>query len=83
LPSKMRMSEKRWEVKIILRIFVLLAKEFDEIKFTHIGKDKNQFADALAILTSIAGRHRPESVYWKWGLSIIMIIRFKSRYLIS
>jgi len=30
-----------------------LAKEFDEIKFTHMGRDKNQFADALATLASM------------------------------
>jgi hypothetical protein len=27
-----------------------LVKEFDEIKFTHMGRNKNQFADALTIL---------------------------------
>jgi len=30
-----------------------LAKEFDKIKFTHIEREKNQFADALAILASM------------------------------
>jgi hypothetical protein len=30
--------------------FSELAKEFNEIKFTHIGRDKNQFVDALATL---------------------------------
>jgi len=27
-----------------------LVKEFDEIKFTHMGRNKNQFVDALTIL---------------------------------
>jgi len=31
-----------------------LEKEFDVIKFTHIGRDKNQFADVLATLTFMA-----------------------------
>jgi len=31
-----------------------LEKEFDEIKFTHMGKDKNQFADALTTLAFMA-----------------------------
>jgi len=31
-----------------------LAKEFNEIKFTHIKSDKNQFVDALATLAFIA-----------------------------
>ena len=31
-----------------------LEKEFDEIKFTHMGRDKNQFADALTILAFMA-----------------------------
>jgi len=31
-----------------------LAESLDEIKFTHLGRDKNQFADALAILASMA-----------------------------
>jgi hypothetical protein len=30
-----------------------LAKEFNEIKFTYMGRDKNQFADVLATLASI------------------------------
>jgi len=30
-----------------------LVKEFDEIKFTHMGRDKNWFADALATLASM------------------------------
>ncbi|XP_061951794.1 uncharacterized protein LOC133674601 [Populus nigra] len=30
-----------------------LADEFEEIKFTHISRDKNQFADALATLASM------------------------------
>jgi ribonuclease HI len=30
-----------------------LAKEFDKIKFTYMGRDKNQFADVLAILASM------------------------------
>jgi hypothetical protein len=30
-----------------------LANEFEEIKFTHISRDKNQFADALATLASM------------------------------
>jgi ribonuclease HI len=31
-----------------------LAGSFDEIEFTHLGRDKNQFADALATLASMA-----------------------------
>jgi hypothetical protein len=31
-----------------------LAESFDEIEFTHLGRDKNQFADALATLASMA-----------------------------
>jgi len=31
-----------------------LEKEFDEIKFTHMGRDKNQFADALTTLAFMA-----------------------------
>ena len=31
-----------------------LAKSFEEIEFTHLGRDKNQFADALATLASMA-----------------------------
>jgi hypothetical protein len=30
-----------------------LANEFEEIKFTHISKNKNQFASALATLASM------------------------------
>jgi hypothetical protein len=31
-----------------------LEKEFDEIKFTHMGRDKNQFADVLTTLAFMA-----------------------------
>jgi hypothetical protein len=31
-----------------------LAESFNEIEFTHLGRDKNQFADALATLASMA-----------------------------
>ena len=31
-----------------------LTKEFNEIKFTHIKSDKNQFVDALATLVFMA-----------------------------
>ena len=31
-----------------------MAESFDEIKFTHLERDKNQFADALATLASMA-----------------------------
>nr|XP_034900655.1 LOW QUALITY PROTEIN: uncharacterized protein LOC118038417 [Populus alba] len=31
-----------------------LAKEFEEIEFTHLGREGNQFADALATLASMA-----------------------------
>jgi len=31
-----------------------LAKEFNEIKFTYMGRDKNQFVDALVTLASMA-----------------------------
>ena len=30
-----------------------LAREFGEIKFTHLGKDENHFVDALATLASM------------------------------
>jgi ribonuclease HI len=30
-----------------------LVKEFDEIKFTHMGRDKNQFVNALTTLASM------------------------------
>jgi len=30
-----------------------LANEFEEIKFTHISRDKNQFVDVLATLASM------------------------------
>ena len=33
--------------------FVKLASEFEEIKFTHMSRDKNQFSDALATLASM------------------------------
>jgi hypothetical protein len=31
-----------------------LAENFEKIKFNHLGRDKNQFADALATLASMA-----------------------------
>ena len=31
-----------------------LAREFEEIKFTHLGREGNHFADALVTLASIA-----------------------------
>jgi hypothetical protein len=31
-----------------------LAGEFEEIEFTHLGRERNQFADALATLASMA-----------------------------
>jgi len=31
-----------------------LAKEFNEIKFTYMGRDKNQFVNALVTLASMA-----------------------------
>ena len=31
-----------------------LEKEFDEIKFTHMGRDKNQFGDVPANLASMS-----------------------------
>ena len=31
-----------------------LAKEFDKIKLTEMGREKNQFVDALTILTSMS-----------------------------
>jgi hypothetical protein len=44
-----------------------LANEFEEIKFTHISKDKNQFVDALTTLASmtqinIGSRIQPISI---------------------
>ena len=43
-----------------------LAKEFDEIKFTHIRKYKNQFVDTLATLTFIAKIDLEHSVTHKY-----------------
>ena len=31
-----------------------LAEEFEEIEFTHLGRERNQFVDALATLASMA-----------------------------
>jgi hypothetical protein len=31
-----------------------LAREFEEIKFTHLGREGNHFADALVTLASMA-----------------------------
>ena len=31
----------------------MLAKEFEEIKFTHLGREGNHFADALATLAAM------------------------------
>ncbi|XP_011015770.1 PREDICTED: uncharacterized protein LOC105119341 [Populus euphratica] len=39
------------KLKLYQNYLLRLANEFEEIKFTHISRDKNQFADALATLT--------------------------------
>ena len=36
------------KLKLYQNYLLRLANEFEEIKFTHISRDKNQFADALA-----------------------------------
>jgi ribonuclease HI len=41
------------KLKLYQNYLLRLANEFEEIKFTHISRDKNQFADALATLASI------------------------------
>jgi len=38
------------KLKLYQNYLLRLANEFEEIKFTHISRDKNQFADALATL---------------------------------
>jgi ribonuclease HI len=38
------------KLKLYQNYLLRLAIEFEEIKFTHISRDKNQFADALATL---------------------------------
>jgi hypothetical protein len=43
-----------------------LAREFEEIKFTHLGREGNHFADALVTLASIARidfGHKVQSVH--------------------
>jgi ribonuclease HI len=43
-----------------------LAREFKEIKFTHLGREGNHFADALVMLASIARidfGHKVQSVH--------------------
>jgi len=41
------------KLKLYQNYLLRLANEFEEIKFTHISRDKNQFADALATLASM------------------------------
>ncbi|KAG5241524.1 RNA-directed DNA polymerase (Reverse transcriptase), Ribonuclease [Salix suchowensis] len=41
------------KLKLYQNYLVKLASEFEEIKFTHMSRDKNQFADALATLASM------------------------------
>ncbi|XP_034892465.1 uncharacterized protein [Populus alba] len=41
------------KLKLYQNYLLRLANEFKEIKFTHISRDKNQFADALATLASM------------------------------
>jgi hypothetical protein len=50
LPSERRIAYKNKKMRSYQEYFSELAKEFNEIKFTHIGRDKNQFVDALATL---------------------------------
>jgi hypothetical protein len=47
------MADKKREAKVVLRTFVQTNRGI-EIKFTHMGRDKNQFANALATLSSMA-----------------------------
>jgi len=44
------MIDKIWETGAYQEYLFKLAKEFDEIKFSHIGRYKNQFVDVLANL---------------------------------
>ncbi|XP_061960352.1 uncharacterized protein LOC133681211 [Populus nigra] len=41
------------KLKLYQNYLLRLANEFEEIKFTHISRDKNQFADALTTLDSM------------------------------
>ncbi|KAG5235382.1 RNA-directed DNA polymerase (Reverse transcriptase), Ribonuclease [Salix suchowensis] len=41
------------KLKLYQNYLVKLASEFEEVKFTHMSRDKNQFADALATLASM------------------------------
>jgi hypothetical protein len=47
------MVHKKQEAKVVLRTFVQTNRGI-EIKFTHMGRDKNRFANALATLSSMA-----------------------------
>ncbi|KAL9343503.1 hypothetical protein Peur_063934 [Populus x canadensis] len=52
-----RMSDKRIEVDLeaVLELNIIkIDIEFEEIKFTHLGREGNHFADALVTLASMA-----------------------------
>ena len=49
-----------------------LVKKFNEIKFAHMGRDKNQFVDTLSTLAFMAKIDHENSVthkYWRLGFS--------------
>lgn len=48
------MTNKRWEADTISGISVQTIKWVWQDKFTHIGRDKNWFVNALATLASVA-----------------------------
>ncbi|XP_011016316.1 PREDICTED: uncharacterized protein LOC105119820, partial [Populus euphratica] len=50
---KVEWKTKDEKLKLYQSYLLRLANEFEEIKFTHISRDKNQFADALATLASM------------------------------
>jgi uncharacterized membrane protein YfbV (UPF0208 family) len=54
-----------------------LASKFEEIKFTHMSRDKNQFVDALAILALMTqivtkGRIQPINIEVKKIFKLIV-----------
>ena len=48
------MTDKNEKFRLYENYMSKLAKEFNEIKFTRMGRDKNQFVDVLANLASMA-----------------------------
>jgi hypothetical protein len=47
------MKTKDEKLKLYQDYLLKLANEFEEITFTHMNRDKNQFTDALATLASL------------------------------